>query len=234
MSEEKKHKVELNDETAVKHWAEILHEVKKAYSDHLACGGNIDDNEEQSIYHLSYILDLIKRLQSENQELKCKKILAYKVLSEETLKGEAKADLIERIRILEHNWSCAEESYNNAVKNSEKIFAEQKAEIERLTEEKQDIIGRKAGLEYSYNQVKEKNSELQKQVDELKEQFLFTCKNCHLKKDIELLQYQKEQADKDTAKEILQDLYYEFDRIGDEGACGEIRLKAEAYGVEVK
>ena len=140
MSEEKKHKVELNDETAVKHWAEILHEVKKAYSDHLACGGNIDDNEEQSIYHLSYILDLIKRLQSENQELKCKKILAYKVLSEETLKGEAKADLIERIRILEHNWSCAEESYNNAVKNSEKIFAEQKAEIERLTEFEQRYL----------------------------------------------------------------------------------------------
>ena len=43
-----------------------------------------------------------------------------------------------------------------------------------------------------------------------------------------------QQAVKDTAKEILQDLYYEFNRIGDEGACGEIRLRAEEYGVEVE
>lgn len=43
-----------------------------------------------------------------------------------------------------------------------------------------------------------------------------------------------QQAVKDTAKEILQDLYHEFDRIGDEGSCGEIRLIAERYGVEVE
>lgn len=47
------------------------------------------------------------------------------------------------------------------------VFNEQKAKIERLTEEKQSLIGRKAGLDYSHNQVKEKNAELQKQVDEL-------------------------------------------------------------------
>ena len=60
------------------------------------------------------------------------KILAYKVLSDSTLKSETKADLIERIRILEHNWLCAEESLANSVKNSDKIFYKQKAEIERL------------------------------------------------------------------------------------------------------
>lgn len=46
-------------------------------------------------------------------------------------------------------------------------------------------------------------AELQKQVDELKKQFLSACENCHLKKDIELLSYQKQQAVKDTAKEIF-------------------------------
>jgi hypothetical protein len=39
---------------------------------------------------------------------------------------------------------------------------------------------------------------------------------------------------KAIAKEILQDLYYEFDRIGDEGSCGEIRLTAERYGVKLE
>ncbi len=67
--DEKKHKVELTDETALKHWEEILQEVESAYSDHLAHGGDIDGIEEQSIYHLRYILDLIHRLQSENKRL---------------------------------------------------------------------------------------------------------------------------------------------------------------------
>ena len=62
------------------------------------------------------------------------KILANRVYTDSTLKKWSKEDLIEQIRILEHNWSCAEENFNNSVKNSDKIFAEQKAEIERLTE----------------------------------------------------------------------------------------------------
>lgn len=98
---------------------------------------------------------------------KPKKILANRVYSDATLKTWKKEDLIEQIRILEHNWACSEENYKNSVKNSEKLFAEQKAEIERLTEENQSLIGRKAGLDYSYNQIKEKNAELQKQVDKL-------------------------------------------------------------------
>lgn len=66
---------------------------------------------------------------------KPKKILANRVYSDATLKTWKKEDLIEQIRILEHNWACSEENYKNSVKNSEKLFAEQKAEIERLTEE---------------------------------------------------------------------------------------------------
>ena len=65
-----------------------------------------------------------------------KKILANKVYSDSTLKKWTKEQLIEQIRILEHNWACAEESLANSVKNSDKIFYEQKAEIERLNDMK--------------------------------------------------------------------------------------------------
>lgn len=109
-------------------------------------------------------IDLIHRLQDEVERLKPKKrILANRVYSNETLKRWKKEDLIEHIRILEHNWSCAEESYNNAVKNSDKIFAEQKAEIERLTEENRVV---KHNMDFHRN----KKFELQKQVDELTEE----------------------------------------------------------------
>ena len=64
-----------------------------------------------------------------------KKILANTVYSDTTLKSWTKEQLIEQIRILENNWSSAEEKLNNSAKNSEKLFAEQKAEIEQLTEQ---------------------------------------------------------------------------------------------------
>lgn len=72
------------------------------------------------------------------EEKKRKKILANRVYSDSTLKSWTKEQLIEQIRILEHNWACAEESFNNSVKNSDKIFAEQKAEIERLTKKAEE------------------------------------------------------------------------------------------------
>ena len=139
-----------------------------------------------------YALDLIRRLQSENAELKAKrkKILANRVYSDATLKSWRKEDLIEQIRILEHNWAAAEESLNNSAKNSEKIFYEQKAEIERLTmflqtfetvlKEKEDLIEKGVEEEYAdfmrryrsaQDDIKtflENNVELQKQVDEYK------------------------------------------------------------------
>ena len=63
---------------------------------------------------------------------KRKRILANKVYSDATLKKWTKDDLIEQIRILEHNWAATEEALNNSATNSEKIFFEQKAEIEQL------------------------------------------------------------------------------------------------------
>lgn len=136
--------------------------------------------------------------------------------------------------ILRHGSSEGLSEYIKAVLAIESEYARQKAEIERLTEEKQSLIGRKAGLDYSYNQVKEKNAELQKQVYELKEQFLSTCENCHLKKDIELLRYQKEQAVKDTAKEIY-DYAKDFFEWDEEGFVASLKYALEErYGVEVE
>jgi hypothetical protein len=108
------------------------------------------------------------------------------------------------------------------------LCIEQKAEIERLTEENKNLSIKVWNYEkpvrtplYSnesmvncnlvtcYNEnaeLKAKNAKLQKQVYELKEQFLSTCENCHLKKDIELLRYQKEQAVKDTAIKCMTDI----------------------------
>ena len=104
------------------------------HSSNRECRNCVLEDDGRCVNNLrKYSLDLIHRLQDEVERLKPKKrILANRVYSNETLKRWKKEDLIEHIRILEHNWSCAEESYNNAVKNSDKIFAEQKAEIERL------------------------------------------------------------------------------------------------------
>ena len=85
-----------------------------------------------------------------------------------------------------------------------KLLTELSTEIERLTKLCESTSEYIKVLEKAFNDRTKENAELQKQVDELKEQFLSTCENCHLKKDIELLNFQKEQAVKDTAKEICE------------------------------
>ena len=99
--------------------------------------------------------------------------------------------------------------------------------IHRLQEENGQLKGYINGLEYEVEQR-------QKQVDELKEQFLSTCENCHLKKDIALLRYQKQQAVKDTAKEIC-DLILEHWEKKQFVECDWLRVTiSERYGVEVE
>ena len=98
--------------------------------------------------------------------VRSKKILANRVYSDTTLKKWSKEDLIEHIRILEHNWSCAEETLYNSVKNSEKIFYEQKAEIELLSK----VIGS--------SKRKTKILELQKEIERLTEELEVKKKEC--------------------------------------------------------
>ncbi len=79
--------------------------------------------------------------------------------------------------------------------------------------EKQNVLGCKYNLftsaigliteqEKQIERLKSENAELQKQVNKVREQFLLTCENCHLKKDIKLLQYQKELAVKEFAEKL--------------------------------
>ena len=193
------------------------------------------------------------------EEKKNKRIGAYKVLSDETLKSETKADLIERIRILEHNWACTEESYNNSVKNSEKIFYEQKAEIERLTEERK--TANIHDLMYWFNAYNEcvedcdkyvieasankaECMRLQKQVDELKEERenmereIFALHEDFRKSKQDMMVWhgnEMKQAVKDTAKEILTEIGKEpCEHAYLNWDCEWYKRACEKYGVEVE
>ena len=164
-----------------------------------------NDNEPDGVDRLARMaLDLIHRLQGENERLKKprKYILANKVYTDSTLKGWTKEDLIEQIRILEHNWACAEESLNNSAKNSQKIIAEQKAEIERLTEERDKAKRDNTSLTYAISKVETNNAKLQKQVDEL------TDKLGKVLSTVGIDEYKQskaiEQAVEERTKEIVQ------------------------------
>ena len=89
------------------------------------------------------------------------------------------------------------------------LLKRQKAEIERLTEEKKSdsMLLYASGL--ACEQVKAENAELQKQVDELKD-LKFTQEHCDLYMENkwlkECIEIAKQQAVKDTAKEIFTEL----------------------------
>ena len=55
-------------------------------------------------------------------------IQANKVYSDTTLKSWKKEELIEHIRILEHNWASAENQIDNQVKNFEKLLKQARNE----------------------------------------------------------------------------------------------------------
>lgn len=52
-----------------------------------------------------------------------KLIGAYRVLSDSTLKSFSKESLIDIIRILEHNWKCAEECCENQAKFLDRLVS---------------------------------------------------------------------------------------------------------------
>ena len=217
------------------------------------------------------------------------KILANTVYSDSTLKSWKKENLIELIRILEHNWQMAEQSLNVQAKNCEmllkqkieeienlkskssfkdswknkffkaqeeikewetlfdisnkreyrkkfneewkkeyqkeldkqgegiiagfpdfdlvyKLYFEQKKEIERLTEEANQDTVKHIDICTENFSLRRQNTEFQKQVDELKKQSLSKCDCCTARRDLGLLLYQNEQAVKDTAKELIDEL----------------------------
>ena len=211
---------------------------------------DIEHSTGMPSYWKKIVLDLIQRLRSENESLKKqidelpkprKKILANRVYSDSTLKKWSKEDLIEQIRILEHNWSCAEESFANSVKNADKIFYEQKAEIERLTERVFDCT---AVIEYNEKCSKEiqaatillerRNNEieeLQKQVEEL------TVRTSELFHELQEEKRAYAGAVKDTAKEIWskgKHFYNQYPLSTEVGLCCLRDWIKKRYGVEVE
>ena len=155
------------------------------------------------------LLDLITRLQEEKS--RPKKILANRVYADATLMSMTKAELIEHIRILEHNWSAAEETLANSVKNSEQIFYEQKEEIERLKKDLAQIALCNKGLQDGINEyqvdnaeMRRRNAELQKQLDEL------MAKLGKVLSTIGLDEYQQSKAVEQATKDVVKDLLIEF------------------------
>lgn len=60
-----------------------------------------------------------------------KKILANTIYSDTTLKSWKKEDLIEHIRVLEHNWQSTLTSLNNSAKTCKKLYEENES-LKRL------------------------------------------------------------------------------------------------------
>lgn len=142
-------------------------------------------------------------------------------------------DLIDR---LQSDYSNLKERYVKVLGLNEKVIAEQKAEIERLTEERQNLLDKYHQADEAidhwfkmYKQTKIENAELQKQVDELKEE------REHMQAEIIATEESRLQAVKDTVKEILGFiLAKEFEK-GDYLTDDELKkLVGEKYGVEVE
>lgn len=135
-----------------------------------------------------------------------------------------------------------------------KLYFEQKTEIERLTEENAIlkgnpplVVGRSSGKTIrakllAFDQMKEQNAELQKQVDELKKS---QVKHIHIdeqfKKECE---YEIKQAVKDTAEEIIdalngmkstvREIYGASEQAGIDMAIKRVELYIQQKGAEVK
>jgi chromosome segregation ATPase len=152
-------------------------------------------------------LDLITRMQEEKP--RPKKILANRVYADATLMSMTKAELIEHIRILEHNWSAAEETLANSVKNSEQIFYEQKEEIERLKEDLEQIALCNKGLQDGINEYQADNAEMRRRNAELQKQIKDLTLSLDLRQDdIHYLQCDKVELQKqvDELKEKIMNL----------------------------
>ena len=138
---EKKEMERLTDEELIKVYEHCFcnqTDCEKCPCDDWGCGVGQSD-----------ILDLLKRQKAEIERLtkKRKYILANKVYTDSTLKKWSKEDLIEQIRILEHNWSCAERGLDIQAKNCEMLLKQAvKETAEKFAERLKEIADRKLEL----------------------------------------------------------------------------------------
>lgn len=162
-------------------------------------------------------LDLINRLQAEKEELKNEYV---------------KLDL-----------ECKELQAENAELKSNKFgnwkvkFYKAQEEIERLTAEidrRREMMSR---MDCNYATELHKNKELQKQMDELKGQNEWlTNENTYLKQCADAFLGDYKNSVKDTAKEILQELWDETEPMNESHKWVRLRIKniAMRKGVEVE
>lgn len=149
-------------------------------------------------------IDLIHRLKDENESLK---------------KREKIAD--EDLNNVSNEWAnCRDEN------------AKLKAEIERLTAEINQRRERMSRMDCNYATELQKKAKLQKQVDELK------TENKELYKEHTTLIagsiLKQQDIVKDTAREILQELYDQIDENTPKWVGVQIKIIAKRKGVEVE
>lgn len=115
------------------------------------------------------------------------------------------------------------------------LIHRQKAEIERLTEERQKWFDASVDTQGQLNTVRLENAELQKQVDELTDENS-RLNNCVMSEEqvrkccADIIQETRQQAEKDTAKEIANWLTTTVNE--DKNVLS--RIIKECYGVEVE
>ena len=168
-------------------------------------------------------LELIKRLQDEIENLLCKNA-ELEVRCEGILQdyyAQSKTCDEQRVkyeRMLEDGEIVSKEWHDEQVLHAELVIEDQKAEIERLTEEIEQSKSMYDDIRKCNDILLKERADLQKQVDELKERKEFwegmhdrVCAEVeNLQDEIEgydqkvfILRERLEQAVKDTAKEIL-------------------------------
>lgn len=203
--EEKK----LTDEVVVEKNAITDEEIAKAILQQIEYNAGIpyiDEWLKVKTIKFTDILNFIHRLQAENKELKSPKFASWKL-----------------------KFFRLKEEFDKELAEHEEFTKKAKAEIERLTKEKTESA--KTAVE-----ILEQNLELQKQVDELKDlswivkvhKYCVGAKHCQNQNEI------KQQAIKDTAKDILKMAKANLDEHWSSGVYTIYNAIRNSYGVEVE
>lgn len=188
------------------------------------------------------VLDLVKRLQKENEDLQKenKRLKKFELHRIEKIK-EQNAE-IERL--------TKDKSFaTRKMMESKAKAVELQKQVEQLTEERDKAKRDNTGLFYNVSRVEKENAELQNQVDKYKEKWQTSYTNeLNLQKQVDELKEKQviechgmfkgcdmvEQAVKDTAKEILQTIMDIIKKSDCFLSQEVVRILAKNSGVEVE
>ena len=192
-------------------------------------------------------LELIKRLQDEIENLLCKNA-ELEVRCEGILQdyyAQSKTCDEQRVkyeRMLEDGELVSKEWHDEQVLHAELVIEDQKAEIERLTEEIEQSKSMYDDIRKCNDILLKERADLQKQVDELKEEldkeyelrknYMFSCEQKDL--EIKYLEIDKQQAVKDGVEETVRHFWEKFAGNCEMWISDEIERYAKEKGVEVE